>query len=176
MAISSDRSIHNVRIEHLWVDVTAQVGSKWADFFTLLEPSHGFNINNEAHVWLLHHIFLSRLNQELAFFADSWNHHRIQIRDGPNRSPADMFGFDMLVRGVWGEQVADEVTGEELEVYGVDWEALVDDRFLHSRETNNLTDEGWSSWLGNNGPPNHLNMVEVEPPAGPHEADVIAGL
>jgi len=31
------RSVHNVRIERLWVDVTTQVGSTWADHFTTLE-------------------------------------------------------------------------------------------------------------------------------------------
>jgi len=33
-----------------------------------------------------------------------------------------MFGFDMLVHGVRGDQLPDEdLTEEELEVYGVDW-------------------------------------------------------
>ncbi|KAG6806455.1 hypothetical protein H0H92_011282, partial [Tricholoma furcatifolium] len=88
------RSVHNVRIERLWVDVTAQVGSTWADIFTTLELQHGLDINNVHHIWLLHHLFLSTINQQLEFFVQSWNQHRIQIRNGPNRSPADMFGFD----------------------------------------------------------------------------------
>jgi hypothetical protein len=37
-----------------------------------------------------------------------------------------MFGFDMLVHGVRGDQVPqhDNLTEEEIEVYGVDWAAL----------------------------------------------------
>ena len=84
------RSIHNVCIEHLWVDVTAQVGAFWADIFTDLELRYGLDINNIHHIWLLHHLFLRLINQQLTFFAESWNQHRIQIQDGPNRSPADM--------------------------------------------------------------------------------------
>ncbi|EPQ50124.1 hypothetical protein GLOTRDRAFT_67157, partial [Gloeophyllum trabeum ATCC 11539] len=117
------RSVHNVRIERLWVDVTAQVGAKWADFFISLELRHGLDINNINHIWLLHHLYLPRINAELTFFAESWNQHRIQIRNGPNRSPADMFGFDMYVHGVRGDQLPEEnLNEEELEVYGVDWE------------------------------------------------------
>lgn len=172
------RSVHNVRIERLWVDVTAQVGAFWADMFTELELRYGLNINNIYHIWLLHHVFLLIINQQLAFFAESWNQHRIQIRDGPNRSPADFFGFDMMVHGVRGDQVPeeDELGSEELEVYGVDWEGLHDDRLLRSQQTNNSSEVGWSSWVGQVGPPEHLNEVSVQPPSEPLIIDEIEAL
>lgn len=81
-----NRSVHNVRIEHLWVDVTAQVRAHWADLFTDLKLTHGLDVNNVHHIWLLHLIFLPIINSQLAFFAESWNHHKIQICDGPNHS------------------------------------------------------------------------------------------
>jgi len=155
-----------VRIERLWVDVTAQVGAFWADMFTTLELQCGLDINNIHHIWLLHFLFLPIINQQLAFFAESWNQHRIQIRNGPNRSPADLFGFDMMVHGVRGHQLpVDELNDEELEVYGVDWEALHDERLLESQRNNNPAHEGGSSWLGQSGPPEHLNEVTVDPPS-----------
>ncbi|KDQ48969.1 hypothetical protein JAAARDRAFT_106000, partial [Jaapia argillacea MUCL 33604] len=161
------RSVHNVRIERLWVDVTAQVGSKWADFFTTLELHHGLDINDGNHIWLLHHLFLPTINEELAFFAESWNQHQIQIRNGPNQTPADLFGFDMLVYGLRGsELVGEEMDTEELEVYGVDWEGLRDDRLRQSQSANNPSREGWSSWVGRTGPPEQLSSVPVEPPSG----------
>lgn len=165
--IYQPRSVHNVRIERLWVDVTAQVGAFWADMFTQLELRHGFDINNANHIWLLHHLFLPIINQQLSFFAQSWNQHRIQIRDGPNRAPADMFGFDMFVHGVRGDQLPaeEQLAEEELEVYGVDWEGLHDERLLQSQRQNNSGNEGWSSWVGHVGPPEHLNEVSVDPPS-----------
>jgi hypothetical protein len=168
------RSVHNVRIERLWVDVTAQVGSTWADHFTTLELRHGLDINNVNHIWLLHLLFLPTINQQLTFFAESWNQHRIQIRNGPNRSPADLFGFDMFVHGVRGDQLPDDsMTDDELEVFGVDWEALQDEQLLHSQQTNNSGAEGWTSWVGQTGPPVNLSEVPVEPPVGPmHAAEV----
>lgn len=133
-----------MRIERLWVDVTAQVGSAWADMFLMLELCYGLDINNIHHIWLLHYLFLGTINQQLDFFAAGWNQHRIQIRNGPNHSPADMFGFDMLVHGVRGYQLPTEtepINDEELEVFGVDWEGLTDDMLLESRENNNQPDE-----------------------------------
>ena len=45
-----DSSVCNVRIEWLWVDVTAQVGAYWAKFFIQLELQHGLDINNINHI------------------------------------------------------------------------------------------------------------------------------
>jgi hypothetical protein len=167
------RSIHNVRIERLWVDVTAQVGSLWAEAFLLLELRHGLDINNPNHIWLLHYLFLRRINEQLVFFAEAWNQHKINVRNGPNRSPADMFGFDMLTQGVRGYQLpipnddsAAIVDDEELEVYGVDWEALREDTLLQSHDNNNHIDDDGSSWIGRRGPPERLNRVDVNPPSG----------
>ncbi|KAJ7166345.1 hypothetical protein C8R43DRAFT_878082 [Mycena crocata] len=163
------RSVHNVRIERLWVDVTVQVGATWAERFTIFEIRYGLDINNINHIWLLHFLFLSTINSQLAFFAQSWNQHRIQIRRGPNRSPADMFVFDMLVNGVRGNQLPDdEMSEEELEVYGIDWEGLRDENLLDSQRGNNPVAEGASSWIGRVGPPAlaDLSSVIVEPPAG----------
>lgn len=115
---------------------------------------------------MLHHLFLHAINQQLAFFAEAWNQHKLQIRDGPNRSPADLFGFDMMVHGVRGNQLPmEELSDEELEVYGVDWEGLRDERLLQSQRSNNSNGEGWTSWISRSGPPEHLNEVPVFPPS-----------
>ncbi|KAJ7017993.1 hypothetical protein C8F04DRAFT_978180 [Mycena alexandri] len=149
----NSRSIHNVRIERLWVDVTAQVGATWSKNFTMLELHHGLDVNNVNHIWLLHHLFLPTINDQLTFFAQSWNEHQIQIRNGPNRSPADMLYFDTLVHGAHGHALAADLSEEELEVYGVDWEGLHDVTLLHSQRENNAEETGWTSWLGRVGPP-----------------------
>ncbi|KAJ7137390.1 hypothetical protein C8R43DRAFT_1097897 [Mycena crocata] len=163
------RSVHNVRIERLWVDVTAQVGAAWADRFILLELRYGLDINSIAHIWLLHFLFLATINSELAFFAESWNQHRIQIRNGPNRSPTDMFVFDMFVNGVRGDRLPEQEEGlgdSELELYGIDWQGLRDEAVLDSQRQNNSMAEGSTSWVGRVGPPPDLSEVVVQPPAG----------
>ncbi|KAF5331773.1 hypothetical protein D9758_018551 [Tetrapyrgos nigripes] len=161
------QSVHNVRIERLWVDVTAQVGQSWHDFFTDLEMHHGLDINNDNHRWLLHYLFLPIINQELSFWAESWNNHRIQIRDGPNRSPIDMFGFDMFMHGFRGHDL--NLNQAELEVYGVDWEALRSEGILRSQADNNpsqLHETGDSAFIEQTHLPTNLNFVHVEAPQG----------
>lgn len=169
LAYKFTRSVHNVRIERLWVDITAQLGAAWAEEFTNLEIHHGLDINNVYHIWLLHAIFLPILNQQLTFFAESWNHHTIQIRHGRNRSPLDMFGFDMLVHGVRGDAIRGndiELAPSELEVYGIDWAAYQDDRILQSVR-HHAQGEQASSWIGQTGPPPNLNEVALHPPQAP---------
>ncbi|KAF7325542.1 hypothetical protein MKEN_00403600 [Mycena kentingensis (nom. inval.)] len=173
------RSIHNVRIERLWVDVTAQVGDSWHQIFQILELRHGLDINNANHVWLLQFLFLPTINAQLAFFARTWNQHRIQIRRGPNRSPTDMFVFDMYVNGVRGDRLPLEEEGmdeEELEAYGIDWQEFRDERVLRSQSENNAFSEGASSWIGRQGPPDDLSHVVVEPPPNTLTDDEVAGL
>ncbi|KAJ7164370.1 hypothetical protein C8R46DRAFT_1163782 [Mycena filopes] len=173
------RSVHNDRIERLWVDITAQVGAAWAHRFVLLELRYGLDINNPTHIWLLHFLFLGTINTQLAFFAEAWNQHRIQIRNGPNRSPTDMFVFDMYVNGVRGDQLPageENLGDDELEVFGIDWQGLRDGAILDSQRQNNPTTEGSSSWVGRVGPPPDLSEVIVDPPAGTLSGDEVDGL
>ncbi|KAF8804650.1 hypothetical protein BYT27DRAFT_7225284 [Phlegmacium glaucopus] len=144
------RSVHNVRIERLWGDIIAQIGSSWADAFTDLELHHGLDINNQNHIWLLHILFLPIFNSQLEFFARGWNIHRIQIRGGPNRSPEDI----------------DSLSNKELEVYGIDWAAYGEEQVLRSVRENS-TSEPASSWIGQTGPPPNLNEVPLYSPPGP---------
>ncbi|KAJ7584519.1 hypothetical protein C8J56DRAFT_1005077 [Mycena floridula] len=167
-------SVHNVRIERLWVDVTAQVGGVWAELFHMLETTFGLDINNQNHIWLLQYLFLHTINQQLQFFAESWNDHSIQVRGGASRTPADMFAFDMLVHGIRGAEL--EMTEEELEVFGIDWDSLNDDAVRQSQLQNNPQSEEATSWLGRIGPPENLNEILVESPETVFEDQHTAGL
>ncbi|KAF8146615.1 hypothetical protein K438DRAFT_2092941 [Mycena galopus ATCC 62051] len=147
------RSVHNVRIKRLWVDVTVQVGAAWAERFTIFEIRYGLDINNINHIWLLHFLFLPTINSQLAFLAQLWNQHRNQLPD-------------------------DAMSEEELEVYGIDWEGLRDDALLDSQQRNNPSAEGAMSWVGRIGPPTltDLSSVIVEPPPGKMEEDELITL
>ncbi|KAL0562770.1 hypothetical protein V5O48_019309, partial [Marasmius crinis-equi] len=157
-------SVHNVRIERLWVDVRVNISSVWDTNFTDLELNCGLDINNTNHIWLLHLLFLPFINESIEFWRQSWNNHKITMKDSAARSPEDMFGFDMVIQGFRGDAVND-MTPEELEIFGVDWEALHDDDVLRAvRE--NYADAEDTSWIGRTGPPppSKLNKVEVHPP------------
>ena len=58
------RSVYNSQIERVWYDVTKGFGEKWKEFFTDLEANEGLDVDNPAHLWLLHHLFLNNINQD----------------------------------------------------------------------------------------------------------------
>ncbi|KAJ3768271.1 hypothetical protein FB446DRAFT_766700 [Lentinula raphanica] len=168
------RSVHNVRIERLWVDVSNYITQRWNDYFTHLELEHQLDVDKRSHIWLLQHLFLHAINQSLNFWVAGWNCHRISQRrgDGPARSPEDMWGFDMLTQGMRGDSLDQfAMSEEELEVFGVDWEGLQDEVLLRSLRQNYANEQESSTWLGQRGPPERFNEVEVEPPPGAMTAD-----
>jgi hypothetical protein len=179
-ALLTFRSVHNVRIERLWVNVTLSLGDKWHNFFHLLELQHGLDRNCRNHLWLLHTLFLDMINTELDFFVHTWNNHRLGVRHGASRKPCQMYFTDNLIQGVRGDAfVEPEALGmNDLETYGVDWEALRDPALIVSQVSNNPITEGVTSWHGRQGPPNasEMNCVVVESPDGimsVHEAMLI---
>ncbi len=153
-----------MRIERLWGDTNSQVSFTWKIVFRSLEVHHGLDINNHNHLWLIHFLFLPLINEQLKLFAEGWNNHKIQVRDGPNRSPMDYWVFDTVVHGVRGEEL-DMEDLEDIELYGVDWDALDDGALLESRERNNPSDEAGSSSY-NDQIPDNLNQVPVDTPSG----------
>lgn len=158
------RSVHNVRIEQLWVDFTAQVGAAWADNFTLLEICYGLDINNAAHIWLLHFLFLGTINTQLAFFCGS-----VEPASHSNAPFSQSLPHRHVCHGVRGDCLPPEEEGmdaEELEVYGINWRGLRDNGVLRSQSQNNSSAEGSSPWVGHVGPPPDLSQVVVQHPPG----------
>jgi hypothetical protein len=121
------RSVHNTRIERLWVDVTRGLGKKWKDLFVDLEAHHGLNVDLPAHIWLLHHLFLNDINEDAIAWAEYWNSHKMVIPGERSQTPHEMFFLSMIrdgVRGLTGDEINtadDDIDGSE---YGIDWEAL----------------------------------------------------
>ena len=82
----------------------------------------------------------------------------------------------MLVHGIRGDQLptggadADEdMTEDELSLYGVDWEVIGEG--IHPSEVSSGPTSTGQSWVGRTGPPEHLNSVEVDPPLEPGYAE-----
>ncbi|KAG1722190.1 hypothetical protein EDB19DRAFT_1645914 [Suillus lakei] len=93
------RSVHNIRIERLWVDVTNGLGQKWKEFFQTLEAYDNLDVNNDSHLWLLHFLFLPLINDDAGQWVASWNHHVLGRRGEPHRSPHDMFIQGIIEHG-----------------------------------------------------------------------------
>ncbi|KAJ6467536.1 hypothetical protein C8R47DRAFT_990472 [Mycena vitilis] len=166
------RSVHNIRIERLWVDFTSGIGAKWADFFFELEIYYGLCHDNPAHIWLLHHLFLVQLNQEVQEWAEAWNSHKISMEGARRQSPREMFTFGLLEQGPRGlghvtTAVDDDAVLAHIDDFGIDWEAGTNAHLLqHFAEHNN---QPWSEEdpFATFAAPETLTEVLVEPPVGP---------
>jgi hypothetical protein len=155
----SYRSVHNTRIERMWVDVTQAFGGKWKTLFLELEEFHGLVPTREGHIWLLHHLFLHQIDADTQEFVDTWNHHKMQIRGQRSASPREMFFFGMMHRGSRG---VEDITNFEL--YGVDWEDYDDPEFMRNLHEANPDD---SAELAVFRAPEHIANVLCEPPNCP---------
>ncbi|KAF4590092.1 hypothetical protein EYR38_009390 [Pleurotus pulmonarius] len=172
------RSVHNVRIERLWRDITLGFGQKWREFFEFLEVHKGLNINLDAHIWLLHHVFSDALNDDAAQWAEAWNTHVLSIRGQRQRSPKDMMVFGMMEHGLRGlgvtpetyEPPSVELSPEGILEYGIDWADYDEGNIRNHHNTHNREDE-----LGDN-PflthlPHHFSHVLVTAPDHPFVSD-----
>ncbi|KAI1787486.1 hypothetical protein LXA43DRAFT_1167363 [Ganoderma leucocontextum] len=162
------RSIHNIRIERIWVDVTIGFGKKWKDFFYELETVCGLNVENNGHLWLLHHLFLPIINRDAYSWRATWNEHVIARRGERHLSPRQMFVQGTVQLGartlfeVEEEQGgnAGRVDDADYMDYGVDWEDLDEARIRDHHNSNNLYDgDSENPFLSN--PPTHFSHVEV---------------
>ena len=166
------RSVHNIRIERLWVDWTSGVGAKWKSFFQKLEIHHGLDPENPAHIWLLHHLFLPLINHEALEWANSWNSHIISLPDQRNATPHALRFFSILQGGGRGidahgnvlegfQPHEDRLQEDEFEEYGIDWDTYDDQRVqAHHSQNNPLDHLGHNPFVAHW--PDEHNVVDVE--------------
>ncbi|KAJ7328877.1 hypothetical protein DFH08DRAFT_709370 [Mycena albidolilacea] len=170
------QSVHNIRIERLWVDFVEGVASKWVDFFYELELYYGLQPDNAAHIWLLHYLFLAALNADTQEWAEAWNSHKVTL-PGQRRSPRDMFTFGLLEQGPRGlDSVVyqqEEAAFAHIEEFGVDWAAQSNPALLQHLADNNADSTSAGNPFSPFSIPETMNEVVVEPPVGPLTAEQI---
>ena len=62
--------------------------SDLANIFTMLEHHGYLDIDNSKHMFLLHKIYLPRINTALEYFRNAWNNHPMSSEH--NRSPVQL--------------------------------------------------------------------------------------
>ncbi len=70
-------SVHNQRIERLWVEVGRCVVCRFCNVFFFLESEQLLDFLNELHLFALHHVYLPRINLALQELANKWAFHPI---------------------------------------------------------------------------------------------------
>ncbi|KAG8711825.1 hypothetical protein FRC09_020395 [Ceratobasidium sp. 395] len=136
------RSVHNTRIERLWFDITEGFGWKWKLLFRDLETHHGLIPTLAHHLWLLHYLFLHKINQDAQDWMRAWNSHTVALRDEPNRSPHDLWYFGMIEHGPRGfDGLVEPEPSNELpdgwQNYGIDWQEMENEQLMDHHFVNN---------------------------------------
>ncbi|CAL1698951.1 unnamed protein product [Somion occarium] len=171
------RSVHNIRIERLWLDFTQGIGAKWKTFFQKLETCDGLDPDIPAHIWLLHHLFLDELNDEIHQWAETWNNHKIFTPGLGNKSPQQLKFWSILKDGGRGlpVPVQEPISEEEIPEYGIDWNDYANPALQAHHNNANASDV-----LGNNPfviyQPETLHNVEVNEPNCPLSAAQVVQL
>lgn len=79
------KSTHNQRIERFWRDCTKEVVDFYRTLFNELEHHYFGNSNSPMYIFVLHYLFIGRINDDLRQFQLSWNRHALSTEH--NRTP-----------------------------------------------------------------------------------------
>ena len=71
------KSVHNERIERLWRDVFEKVASNYHAIFTRLTNYGVLSDKNPVQMFVLHHVYLPRLQADLREWRNTHNHHPV---------------------------------------------------------------------------------------------------
>lgn len=111
-------STHNQRIERLWRDVFRCVLHYFYYVFYAMEDAGIFFLDNPTHVFILHYVFLSRINQALQEYKHAFNNHG--VRTANNWSPNQMWLNGMMnAENPLAHEGLDD-TPDDLQFYGYD--------------------------------------------------------
>ena len=116
-------SVHNQRIERLWRDVFCNVCHTFYYTFQAMEQCGILQRGNRIHMFILHFVYLPRINKAIRSFVLAWNQH--PLRTERNWSPVQMWTngmVDIRNRGNTGSVWLDEQV-DDLEWYGYDPDA-----------------------------------------------------
>lgn len=83
------KSVHNQRIERLWLDVYKEVCISIYNELYLMEDEGLLNIDNVIHRFCVQYVYTLAINRKLTSFQSAWNHHC--LRTEHNKTPRQLW-------------------------------------------------------------------------------------
>lgn len=114
-------SVHNQRIERLWVDVHRYVLGHFRNIFIHMEETNVLDRDDELDLYALHYVYLPRIQAALDEFSSSWNSHPLSTERSLTPLQVWTSGFyqnlsedQLLVHDLL------DVTSVQWDMYGID--------------------------------------------------------
>ena len=119
-SVIAGRSVHNQRIERFWRDLSKEVTQFYRNLFYAIRNDAGIDLFEDfMAIFVLHYVFLPRINEQLEFFRQVWNNHKLSTEHhkSPNQLLKDSMHLSEAIPALelehYGLEV-DPVTGEPL--------------------------------------------------------------
>lgn len=116
-------STRNQRIERLWREVFRCVLFLFYSIFYSLEDNNYLEVGTELHMFLLHYVYLPRINYALQEFAGAFNLHPLRTEN--NWSPNKIWSSGIINprnqnQMALRDPADDDVAPDNFELYGID--------------------------------------------------------
>ncbi|KAJ6461656.1 hypothetical protein DFH09DRAFT_1254947 [Mycena vulgaris] len=169
------KSVHNTRIERLWLDWTQGVGLKWYDFLMSLEHNYGLDHENPAHIWLVHYLFLDAINADAEDWVNSWKLARHPDQAGDEPVPRRYVRVRPARAGPAGAAGGRRHPGRRTyPSFGVDFETQADSRIMDHLRANNPEEADHDNPFLTDCTPQNRPHVVCDAPDAPLSAAQIA--
>ncbi|CAJ0823105.1 10562_t:CDS:2 [Entrophospora sp. SA101] len=109
------KSVHNQRIEQLWLDLYRCIVKVYVGIFYFLEEHYGLNPDSDLDLFCLHYVFIPRIEASLYKWEQSWNNHSVQTES--HYTPRQLF----IRSAISGNAVLDYADINVDDEYGIDW-------------------------------------------------------
>jgi hypothetical protein len=106
------KSTGNQKVERLHRDSTEKALEQYIFLFHYFVRC-GLDVDNNLHMYLLHYMFMDRINESLTEFKNVWNNHK--LRSVENKSPTQILLLAQLRGQSFGVQIGDS----EMNIYDI---------------------------------------------------------
>ena len=113
-------SVHNQRIERLWLDVKRLIVCRFKSIFCSMEENDLLDPLNDLHLYVLHLIFLPSINNALRELLQDWNNHHLSSEH--NFSPYQLWRLGLNSYQISNSEEFNELRKNGWESFGIDYE------------------------------------------------------